>query len=132
MSGGLHCPGGLDSSCADRFYGSLRPGAKHYIYATMHAPGKNKDKTYERQYGLEATRAYNPLVRERAARVGAVVLDAYAVTYNETSIDGQHYLEATNVDLAQLLLNLVATLHREDLQAEAAAATPSPSPPAAR
>jgi hypothetical protein len=43
------------------------------------------------------------------------VLDAYAVSINQPS-DGTHYLQATNVDLAQVLLNLLATMLREDSQ----------------
>jgi len=52
-------------------------------------------------------------VRARAALADATVLDAYAVTFNTPSIDGQHYWKATNVDLAQVLLNLLAAMRRE-------------------
>lgn len=118
VGGGLHCnPDGLNMECADRFFDKLRPGAKHYMFAALHAPGYQKDPAYVERFGPRATRLFNQMIRDRAARLGAVVFDAFAISVNETSIDGQHYLVGTNVDIAQLLLNLVAAMHRDDLRA---------------
>jgi hypothetical protein len=111
-SGGLHAPT-LDASAADFYFGTLAPGARVNLFATLHAPGSNKSPQFLANFGHNATVAYNKLIVERARALKATVFDAYAITYEAPSVDGQHYYEATNVDLAQLLLNLIAALHRE-------------------
>ena len=124
-SGGLHSQTGLDAAAADFFFDKARLplGARKYIFATLHAPGLNKPTKYLENFGTEATVAYNHLIRERAAAAGAAVLDAYAVTVNTPSIDGQHYFMGANIDLAQVLLNLVAAIHREEPPSQTATAT---------
>ena len=113
-SGGLHSPTGrLDPGAARHYFGALAPGARVYLFATLHAPGSNKSPQYLYNFGHDATSLYNELIREHAEELNATIFDAYAITYDAPSIDGQHYYQATNVDLAQLLLNLIATLHRE-------------------
>jgi len=113
-SGGLHSPTGrLDEETASRYFGALAPGARVYLFATLHAPGSNKSPQFLSNFGHDATIRYNELIREHAAVLNATIFDAYAVTYEAPSIDGQHYFQGTNVDIAQLLLNLIAALHRE-------------------
>ena len=112
----------LDMSTVDLVYQKLPGVARRYIFATLWAPGANKPQKYQEAFGKAATIAFNKAIKERAAKLNAVVFDAYAVTFNTPSIDGQHYFKATNVDLAQVLLNLIAALHREDLEASASGA----------
>jgi hypothetical protein len=70
-----------------------------------------------RAFGTEKSLRYNDIIRWTASQVGGnvTVLDAYAVTYNSPSIDGQHYYQAPNADLAQVTLNLLAAMHRGGL-----------------
>ena len=126
-SGGLHAAG-LDAGTASHFFGALKPGARVYLFATLHAPGSNKSPQFLPNFGHDATIAYNALIREHAAALNVTVFDAYAVTYEAPSVDGQHYFQGTNVDLAQLLLNLLAALHRE--RPPPPPESPSASPPA--
>lgn len=120
INGGLH-GSGLSRENAEQFF-FRKPGpARHYIYCLQWAPGANKPTQFVENFGEDATQRYNAIIRERAANHSALVLDTYRVTFNTPSIDGQHYYQAANVDLAQVLLNMIAALRREDLQVVAAA-----------
>ena len=112
VEGGLKCTGRLSTECADSIF-IRKPGATRLIFTTLWAPGEKKPPQYEAAFGRPATLAFNDLVRARAALANATVLDAYAVTFNTPSIDGQHYWKATNVDVAQVLLNILAAMRRE-------------------
>ena len=87
--------------------------ARHYIFTTLHAPGASKPEAYRESQGPAATVRYNTYVRDLARDVNATVFDAHAFTVNATTIDGTHYLHATNVVITQLLLNLVHAIHKQ-------------------
>jgi hypothetical protein len=114
IEGGLQGPTGLDQATLDLVFYHHK-GARKYIFATQWAPGENKPAEYLARQGDEAVRRYNELMRPHAARFNATIFDAYAVTKNTPSFDGTHYLQSTNVELAQVLLNLVAAMHRDGI-----------------
>jgi len=107
LQGGLHkMPLSVDTAL--HFFGPDRlPETKRKIYMTLHAPD-NKGEAF-----TAATVAYNDVVRRLAKEAGMLVLDAFAVTVGEASIDTTHYPKAPNIALAQLLLNLLAAMARD-------------------
>lgn len=114
-NGGLHTLDGEptpSTRALDHYFGAPQ-GNTSYIYCLLSAPGSNKKPSYLLDLGTPQTLAYNELVRARAAMHNATVLDVYALTVNTPSIDGVHYFMAVNVDLAQVLLNLIAAILRE-------------------
>ena len=129
LQGGLHQPQ-LDAAAVEAVFGSAGAAAagdaarrpRRLIFSLLHAPGPIKAAEYLHYFGMQPTLAFNELVRGAAARVGALVFDPFAPTLNATSIDGVHYWHATNVQLAQLLLNLVHRMRLEDAAADAALA----------
>ena len=117
LAGGLH-HGVLDAANVDILFnvtnadprpaGPTRPS---YICALLHAPGDRKPKQFLGSHGRNATRRFNALIRERACRqLPDSIFDSYAPTVGALSMDGQHYPAATNILLAQLLLNHLAAL----------------------
>ena len=136
LQGGLHSAD-LSAGTAEHFFGAarLKQGARRHIFLNLLAPGENKARMFLYNFGLEATLAYNVFVAAKAARAGAVLLDGFAATFRQESIDGQHYFHDTNIILAQLLLNLLAAVLREppldSLAAVAAAAAKDTSAAAA-
>jgi hypothetical protein len=85
------------------------------ICGLLHAPGANKPAQFLGTHGEAATRAFNAMVLQHACRrPGDFHFDAFAVTYNTTSIDGQHYAQRQNVLLAQVLLNQLRAAVMQD------------------
>lgn len=132
VEGGLwSATGKLDMDTAKHYY-NRRPGARRYVFATQWAAGRNKPPQFVDGFGDTPTREYNTIIRQRARDLNASVLDAFTVTFNTPSIDGQHYFQSANVDIAQasattylmhcschclclqVLFNLVAAMHLED------------------
>lgn len=114
--GGLHYPY-LDSLTAEIVFNqphSLALGVPDdwpRLCSLLHAPGANKPLEYQGAHGFDATAAFNAIVlNATCTRPGDVHFDAFAVTNNATSIDGQHYFQEPNVLLAQLLLNMLALM----------------------
>ena len=114
LQGGLHSTN-LGADTVEHFFGAarLKPGARRHIFVNQEAPGENKARNFLSNFGLEPTKAYNVLVAAKAARSGAVLFDSFAATFQQESIDGQHYFHDTNIILAQLLLNILAAVVRE-------------------
>ena len=81
------------------------------ICAFLHAPGSNKPGAFKSSHGPNATRLFNTLIRKTACRRPFdSFFNPYSVTFNASSIDGQHYKEEANLLLAQLLLNHLRTV----------------------
>lgn len=114
LQGGLHFPS-LDSTVAQTVYGWRQIGARRHVLMNAHAPGPNKPVAYIEGFGDEPTRAYNKIIASIAeADPHALLLDAYAVTIGQPSVDGQHYGHKVNAVLAQILFNLVHAVVQED------------------
>ena len=93
-------------------FGHLKPGAHTYVFTTLDSAGTNRHidvSLLEPNQFME----FNGYVRSYAAQLNATVLDAYAISLDAPSTDGLHFLQGTNVDKVQIMLNLVAALHRE-------------------
>jgi hypothetical protein len=109
--GGLH-HATLGVATVDALFSPLPEALKNLpsnvslICGLLHAPGANKPSAFLRTHGETATRAFNSMILQRVCqRPGDFHFDAFAVTYNTTSIDGVHYAQLQNVLLAQVLLN---------------------------
>lgn len=116
--GGLHL-GALDESGVTEVFQSMPPGVPEAwprICSLLHAPGTNKPVEYLHTHGLEPTRNFNSLIAgspHACKRAGDAMFDAFTVTANASSIDGQHYPLEPNVLMVQLLLNQVRLMTPE-------------------
>ena len=117
LSGGLHFPG-LDESTVAAVFGDaaraqLAPRSYGVICGTLHSPEQwKKPAVWQEKQSFAATRRFNELIARSSActKRGDAFFDPFAVTRNRTSIDGVHYAYATNILLAQLLLNSVGAV----------------------
>lgn len=120
VSGGLHFPN-LTTETIIKVWGprddtaSNLNGGVTRICGLLHAPGPNKPVAYLNTHGLNATIAWNALVAATACSARDRYFNPFTVTFNSTSIDGQHYGPVPNVLMAQLLLNTVAAITREEV-----------------
>jgi hypothetical protein len=115
-AGGLHYPE-LDQRVIAEVFQAV-PGSSQvlaswpHVCGLLHSPEESKKPIYYlTTHGRNATLGFNALIRRTACqRPGDAFFDAFSPTVNATSIDGQHYYQPTNMLLAQLLLNTLATM----------------------
>ena len=103
----------IEAIFSDAARAGIAPPKYAIICGLLSAPETRRVKAlFLEKQSVAATRAYNALVRTASgcSSRGDAFFDAYTVTENRTSIDGVHYGAATNVLLAQLLLNHVAAV----------------------
>jgi hypothetical protein len=99
---------------AEKVYGPLFTQLANATYRVrvicflMPAPEEAKRKAVHlAAQGTRAVIEYNAKMRRFCTDRGATVFESFAVTKNATTSDGLHFPFATNVLLAQLLLNLI-------------------------
>lgn len=84
-----------------------------YLFlGTQPAPPPNQVELYK-YVKLEGVKSWNDEVRAECHKIGEqcpFVLDYLPVSVNSTSWDGLHYLQDTNLILAQILLNAVGSM----------------------
>lgn len=116
LAGGLRVP--LNEGGFQEVFGQSVPSPMaswRHLCGFMHSPDLSKKPVaYLVTHGHEATQAWNQWIFTRTCqRPGDRHFDAYTPTKNATSIDGQHYYQAPNLLLAQLLLNTLAAMDAE-------------------
>ena len=111
-------PGLLDRIFGATNNGFTAPSTWRRVCGLLHAPGPLKPVEYLNVNGLPQTVAFNDAIVARACTSAREShFDPFTVTRNATSHDGQHYGQEANIVLAQLLLNHVAAIVREEARA---------------
>jgi hypothetical protein len=120
MQGGLHFPFGIGPAAADEYFSvrRLKANASHFLYLGLPYPGQHRPAQYRSAEALVNTVKMNQGIEWMAALARSYDRDARYVpllplTANATSLDGKHFLHATNVVIAQLLFNVIAAINRE-------------------
>ena len=80
--------------------------------AATEAHAREQLRRLDASFGDAPTRAFNAIVAGIAAGdpVNLLLLDAYAATVGQLSVDGVHYGHESNAVLAQIMLNILDSL----------------------
>ena len=88
------------------------------VMNTMHTIGENHFPVFDSRSTDAAVRAYNDATRRSAQARGWSVFESFFTSLNAPTADGQHVFARTNVVTAQLLLNHIAALLRDEAAVE--------------
>ena len=94
----------------------VRGGGKQVrlIGNTMHMPGDNVFEVAREKSNPDTVRRYNDVQRRFFMDSGMSIFESYRLSMNAPSADGQHVFVRTNVVMAQLLLNHIAAMLRDE------------------